>query len=183
MLQVAGNSSTPLPPGMLTLGSDLTQYQSTIDTLPPSSEVQYFTENSSDLLSRLEPLLGATATLASNGGAGSSQRQHPPSLDVINEDPSALEISDSSSYSEVQAPYNVSPLRTATSLSPDMDASILLTSPAINEATAILDATAPAKLNGKIGREGNAYLQKTLELLAYRQLALPLGKINLKSET
>lgn len=159
----AGSSTAPIPSDLLTL-DNLASYQPVIDTLLPSSGVHYFTSNSKDLFSRLEPLLGIPSSTGNQ-----------PSLHITSQRPSVLASGARVSSDDV-APYNVSALRVATSLSPDMDASIALASPAVNEATAILDATAPAKLKGKIGRESNGYLQKTLELLANRQLALPLGK-------
>ena len=48
--------------------------------------------------------------------------------------------------------------------------------PAILEATCILDSSIPAALRGKAGRQGMISLQKTLAILASRQLALPLGR-------
>ncbi|KAH7621150.1 putative Anaphase-promoting complex subunit 1 [Nannochloris sp. 'desiccata'] len=50
------------------------------------------------------------------------------------------------------------------------------TVPAILEATCILDSSIPAALRGKAGRQGIISLQKTLAILASRQLALPLGR-------
>ena len=48
--------------------------------------------------------------------------------------------------------------------------------PSILEAASILDSSVPTALRGKAGRQGMISLQKTLAILASRQLALPLGK-------
>ena len=57
----------------------------------------------------------------------------------------------------------------------ECDASAL---PAIDDAALLLDSSLPVVLNGKIGRQGVGSLQKTLGILANRQLALFLGMCN-----
>lgn len=75
------------------------------------------------------------------------------------------------------APYDRRPLRLLMNSSTDILDGASESSPAIFEAACILDSSIPVALRGKTGRQGMISLQKTLAVLATRQLALPLGKL------
>ena len=75
-------------------------------------------------------------------------------------------------------PYDYRPLRPQIASSTDILDGVSESIPAILEASYILDSSIPPALRGKAGRQGMISLQKTLAILASRQLALPLGKLS-----
>jgi hypothetical protein len=76
-------------------------------------------------------------------------------------------------------PYDRRVLRLPTNSTVDVLDGAAESFPAILEATSILDSSTPAALKGKAGRQGMLTLQKTLAVLASRQLALPLGRLKI----
>lgn len=138
-----------------------------VDTLPAKvvSAVQYLAR------SPWTPYSKISSQLSNDFFHSESETSIMPgfeNLDVVREED--LEVKSNT------MPYDFRLLRLPADSSIDNLDGATDTVPAILEATCILDSSIPAALRGKAGRQGIISLQKTLAILASRQLALPLGR-------
>lgn len=142
-----------------------------VDTMPAKvlSAVQYLAR------SQWNPYSKIASQLSSDICFSGSETSIMPGVDNLD-----IDREEDSEFKSIAVPYGYRLLRLPANSSIDLLDGAAESFPAILEATCILDSSIPAALRGKAGRQGMISLQKTLAVLANRQLALPLGRSKTK---